>query len=146
MGSSLYLDTSCLLKLLLPEPETRRVVEILAEEEHIVVSSLARLEAMSQIHSRVLGGNLTRASARSLVARMDGLLADDPCELLRAPAEIIDVAEGQIRGFPKSGLCPTLDRLHLAVMTALDVDRLLTNDDAQARAARALDFSVSLPR
>lgn len=146
MGSSLYLDTSCLLKLLLPEPETRRVVEILGAEEHVVVSSLARLEATSQIHARVLGGKLKRSSARSLVSRMDGLLREAPCELLRAPAEIVDLAETQIRGFPKGGHCPTLDRLHLAVMTALDIDRLLTNDDAQARAARALEFTVSLPR
>lgn len=146
MGSSLYLDTSCLLKLLLPEPETRRVVEILGEEEHVVVSSLARLETLGQIHARVLGGTLKRSSAKSLVARMDALLAEAPCELLRAPAEIVDVAESQIRSFPRSGYCPTLDRLHLAVMTALDIHRLLTNDDAQARAARELEFSVSLPR
>lgn len=39
---SLYLDTSCLLKLLLPEVESRRVAEIVAAEEHVVVSSLAQ--------------------------------------------------------------------------------------------------------
>jgi hypothetical protein len=39
-----------------------------------------------------------------------------------------------------------LDRLHLAVMKSLDVRRLLTNDHAQARAARALGFVVIVPR
>jgi len=146
MGSSLYLDTSCLLKVLLPEPETRRVVEILGAEEHVVVSSLARLEATSQIHSRLIGGQLKRSGARTLMARLDELLAEEPCELVRAPSEIIDIAESQIRGLPKGGSCAALDRLHLAVMKALGIDRLLTNDDAQARAARELDFAVSLPR
>jgi len=37
----LYLDTSCLRKLLLPQVEWRRVAEIVAAEEHVVVSSLA---------------------------------------------------------------------------------------------------------
>jgi hypothetical protein len=51
-----------------------------------------------------------------------------------------------VRSLPKDRYCPTLDRLHLAVMQALGFRRLLTNDDAQARAGRALGFSVSLPR
>ena len=77
---------------------------------------------------------------------MDGLLQQAPYDVVRAPAEVIDAAEQQVRSFPKEGYCPTLDRLHLAVMQALGVDRLLTNDDAQARAGRALGFVVSLPR
>jgi len=59
--------------------------------------------------------------------------------------EIVETAERQITALPKDGYCPTLDRLHLAVMQALDFERLLTNDGAQARAARALGFSVILP-
>lgn len=143
---SLYLDTSCLLKLLLPEPESRRVAEMVAAEEHVVVSSLAKLEAVVQVHWRVAGGHLKRASARSLLARMDGLLRQAPYDLVRAPAEVIDAAEQHARSLPREGYCPTLDRLHLAVMLTLGFDRLLTNDDAQARAGRALGFAVSLPR
>ena len=43
---SLYLDTSCLLKMLFPEPETRRVMQLVAVEEHVVISTLARLETL----------------------------------------------------------------------------------------------------
>ena len=43
---SLYLDTSCLLKMLFPEPETRRVMQLVAVEEHVVISTLARLETV----------------------------------------------------------------------------------------------------
>ena len=56
---SLYLDTSCLLKMLFPEPETHRVMQRVAVEEHVVVSTLARLEAVVQVHARVVGGLLT---------------------------------------------------------------------------------------
>ena len=65
---------------------------------------------------------------------------------MRAPTAVVDVAEGQARTLPRDAYCPTLDRLHLAVMKSLDLRRLLTNDDAQARAARALGFSVVVPR
>jgi predicted nucleic acid-binding protein len=143
---SLYLDTSCLLKLLLPEAESRRVAELVEAEEHVVVSSLAKLEAACQVHWRVAGGHLKRVGAKTLLARMDSMLSQAPYDLVRAPAEIVDAAQRQARSLPKDGYCPTLDRLHLAVMQTLGFNRLLTNDDAQARAGRALGFVVSLPR
>jgi hypothetical protein len=59
---------------------------------------------------------------------------------------MVDVAEEHLRLLPREVHCPTLDRLHLAVMRSLDVRRLLTNDAAQARAARALGFAVMVPR
>ena len=58
----------------------------------------------------------------------------------------LDVAEEHLRRLPRGAPCPTLDRLHLASMEALNLRRLLTNDDAQARAARALGFAVIVPR
>jgi hypothetical protein len=58
----------------------------------------------------------------------------------------VDVAEEHLRSLPREAHCLTLDRLHLAVMRSLDVRRLLTNDAAQARAARALGFAVMVPR
>jgi predicted nucleic acid-binding protein len=143
---SLYLDASCLLKLLFPEPETGRVMQLVAAEEHVVVSTLARLETLVQIHARGVGGLLTRAGARSLIDRLEGLLRQEPYELVRTPPEVVEAAEGQVRALPRDAYCPTLDRLHLAVMKALDLRRLLTNDDAQARAARGLGFSVVVPR
>jgi uncharacterized protein with PIN domain len=143
---SLYLDTSCLLKQLFAEPESPRVAQIVAQEDHVVVSTLARLETIVQMHARVSGGLLPRATARSLLVRMERLLGQAPYELVRAPTDLVDQAADQIRLLPKDGYCPTLDRLHLAVMQAFDLTRLLTNDDAQARAARALGFSVSFPR
>jgi len=143
---SLYLDASCLLKVLFPEPETSRVMQLVAAEEHVVVSTLARLETLVQVQARAAAGLLTRPAARSLVARLEALLGQTPYEVVRAPAEVVDVAEGQVRPLPREAYCPTLDRLHLAVMKSLDLRRLLTNDDAQARAARALGFSVVVPR
>ncbi len=62
------------------------------------------------------------------------------------PAEITDLAQRQVHSLARDASCPTLDRLHLAAMQSLELRHLLTNDDAQARAARALGFSVVVPR
>ena len=66
---SLYLDTSCLLKLLFPEPESRRVAQLIEAESSVVVSALARLEALGQLQARVAGGILSAALARKLGER-----------------------------------------------------------------------------
>lgn len=134
------------MKVLFPEPESRRVMQLVSAEEHVVVSTLARLETVVQIHARAVGGFLTRPAARSLVARLETVLRQVPYDVVRMPAEVVDLAEAQVRPLARDAYCPTLDRLHLAVMKALDVQRLLTNDDAQARAAQALGFSVVVPR
>lgn len=143
---SLYLDASCLLKTLFPEAETARVLQLVAADDHVVVSTLARLETSVQIHARRAGGLLGDAAARALSARLDAMLALTPYEVVRTPAEVVDVAERQLRALARGGHCPTLDRLHLAVMESLGLRRLLTNDQAQARAARARGLTVILPR
>jgi len=142
---ALYLDTSCLLKVFFPEPETAQTLAAGAESR-VVVSSLARLEMLSQIHGRVAGGLLSAARARRLLQRVEAVLKMAPYEPARCPADIIEIAVAQVQPLSKSVYCRTLDRLHLAAMEALGVRRLLTNDDTQAAAARALGFQVLLPR
>ena len=66
--------------------------------------------------------------------------------MVHTPTAVIDVAEEHLRRLPREAHCPTLDRLHLAAMEAFNLRRLLTNDDAQARAARVLGFTVIVPR
>jgi uncharacterized protein with PIN domain len=143
---SLYLDTSCLLKLLFAEPESPKTSRLLAAEPEVVVSSLARLEALVQIQGRAAGGVLTTRSAATLARLLDQILASAPFKLVNTPAGIDGVAAGQLFPFGRSVHCRTLDRLHLAAMQALDVRRLLTNDEIQARAAAALGFEILRPR
>jgi predicted nucleic acid-binding protein len=143
---ALYLDTSCLLKVFFPEPETAPTMALIAQESHVVVSSLAPLEALVHIHGRVAARLLSVPPARRLIQRFDQLLQAEPYELVPCPPGIIEVAATQVRPAGRSTYCRTLDRLHLATMQALGVHRLLTNDETQARAARGLGFEVMLPR
>ncbi len=143
---ALYLDTSCLLKLLFAEPESQKVAELVAAEAQVLVSSLARLEASVQIGARLSGRLMTKRAADGLVTRMQAVLALAPFETVATPAGLHEIAEEQILPLGKTTHCRTLDRLHLAAMQALSADRLLTNDDTQAAAARELGFHVLLPR
>jgi predicted nucleic acid-binding protein len=143
---ALYLDTSCLLKVFFLEPETVRVLALISAEPRVLVSALARLETLSQIHARVAGGLLSPPRARRLGERVDAVLKLAPYEQVACPGSIIEVATGQIEVALRSGYCRTIDRLHLATMQVFGVHRLLTNDDTQAAAARALGLDVLLPR
>ena len=143
---ALYLDTSCLLKVFFSEPETAATLALIARESHVIISSLARLEALVHIHGRVAAKMLSGVAARRLVRRFDQVLQTEPYELVPCPPGIIEIAETQVRSVVKSAYCRTLDRLHLAAMQVLGVHRLLTNDDTQARAARGLGFETVQPR
>ena len=143
---ALYLDTSCLLKVFFPEPETARTLDLISAEPRVLVSTLTRLESLSQIHARVAGGLLSPGRAKRLRDRIETVLKLAPYEQVRCSADVFDIAEQQILASAKAGYCRTVDRLHLAAMESLGSRRLLTNDDAQAAAARVLGMHVILPR
>jgi len=141
---SIYIDTSCLWKLLMPEQGSAETQKILEEEPRIIVSSLAELEVQLQLQAMMLGGSLRPMRHAAFLAKLAEMRDLPPLVHQTTPADLARVATIQIRSSPT--YCRTLDRLHLAAMEALGVRRLLTNDDHQAAAARALGFGVILPR
>jgi predicted nucleic acid-binding protein len=143
---SLYLDTSCLLKLLFAEPERLRVYEVIQREAVVVISDLARLEASIQIKGREEGRAISRSQASSLRRALATLVAAEPFHGVTCPGRLVEIASHQVADRRRLGHCRTLDRLHLAAMEGLGLGRLLTNDDQQASAARALGFDVLTPR
>lgn len=142
--TGLYLDTSCLLKLLFPEPEARAVAWLIAAEPRVVVSSLARLEALVQIDGRRAGGLFSARQAAAVVKHLEGMMEQAPYELMPVPRDMIALAEAQMRA-RASVHCRTLDRLHLAAMRSLGLQRILTNDGSQRKAALALGLQVVSP-
>lgn len=129
-------------KLFVEEPESERVYQIIGSERALIVSALTRLEALVQIDSRVAGGKMSAEAAQLRRAAVEQMLNSAPFAFRDCPEELFTIAENQLG----STFCRTLDRLHLATMEALNLRRLFTNDDQQADAARALGWSVILPR
>lgn len=143
-GSGLYLDTSCLLKLFFREPETGAVAELLAAEERVVISELGRLEAETQLRARLHGGLLSRPRHRRLSAELTRTLTLEPFSLIAFPVDGFERA--QALAVRAKAHCRTLDLLHMAIMDSVGLTRLFTNDAAQAKVARALGFTVTIPR
>jgi uncharacterized protein with PIN domain len=134
------------MKILFPEPESDRVVQLIADESQVIVSALTRVEALVQITGRERGKAITRRDGTRTRRTVAMLVKTPPFESAEIPADLILIAERQIRVRGERGHCRMLDRLHLAAMEGLGLRRLLTNDDQQAAAARALGFDVLLPR
>jgi predicted nucleic acid-binding protein len=140
----LYIDSSALLKLLWQEPESEAVRDHVASEDLVIVSSLAELETDVQLTAAWLAGRYGKARRERFRAKLAEFRATDPFRFRSLPGGVFETALRQLAGADRIH-CRTLDRLHLAAMTELDVARLMTHDAVQAQAARVLGFEVVTP-
>jgi len=140
----IYIDTSCLVKLLCEEPESDAVREAVEVEEQIIISSLTELEAEVELKGMEMGGELRVGQWRHFQARLAAMKNLDPFVFRFLPASVFQTALRQHR-HARSVYCRSLDRLHLAAMEEMNVSRLMTLDRKQAEVATALGFKVLQP-
>ncbi len=140
----IYLDTSCLLKLLREEPESADVRSAVDAESEVVVSSLTELETEVQLKAAAIGGGIRASQWRQYQVRLAAMRNLDPFHFRHLPAAVFSTALRQHR-HPRAVYCRSLDRLHLAAMEELKLRRLITLDAIQGKAAEALDYEVIYP-
>lgn len=140
----IYADTSCLLKVLRPEPLSEAVWSAINEEVSVIISALAELETLVQLKADWTGGILTRNQWHQTEARFGILRNQSPFEFRALPGAVFQTALRQHRN-SRGRHCRSLDRLHLAAMEELRVSRLMTHDERQARAALEAGFEVVRP-
>jgi len=140
----IYLDTSCLLKLLRQEPESPDVRSAVDAEDVVIVSSLAELETEVQLRGAVLSGEIGKVQWRHYQAKLTAMRNFDPFHFRHLPAAVFSTALRQHRHL-QSVYCRSLDRLHLAAMEELNLNRLMTLDETQAEVASGLNYKVILP-
>jgi predicted nucleic acid-binding protein len=140
----IYFDTSCLLKLLLEEPDSEDVRLAVAREDDVIVSALTELEASIQLRAGWLAGEYRQGRYRAYLHRLHAFEALDPFRFRPLPGALFATARRQDRRAGRVH-CRTLDRLHLAAMEELGVRRLMTTDIAEAAGATALGFDVVRP-
>jgi predicted nucleic acid-binding protein len=140
----IYLDTSCLLKLLLEEPESADVRGAVAAEGEVIVSSLAELETEVQLKGQAVGGEIRASQWRRYQSKLAAMRNFDPFHFRHLRAAVFSTALRQHR-HSQAVYCRALDRLHLAAMEELNLTRLMTLDGLQAKVALALNFEVVRP-
>lgn len=140
----IYLDSSCLVKLFRLEPESAAVVEAIGREACVVVSILAELETLIHLKAAFLAGELSRPKSRQLEAQLAVLRHQPPYDFRPLASPIFRTALRQHRSSGEIH-CRTVDRLHLAAMETLELGRLMTHDERQAKAASVAGFEVIRP-
>ena len=143
----LYADSSALVRAYFAaETDHADLRSLLLEQrEPVVTSEITRLELASAVRAAAAAGRVTRS--RDLLARIDGDLAEDG--VISAIDLRADVIFPTAYRFVLDHRLRPLDAIHLAVcaedcpaLAAGDEIIFVTRDDEQARAARALGFTV----
>lgn len=142
--SSLYIDSSSLLKTLWQEPESAAVRNAIAAETRVVVSALTELETEVQLRAQWLGGAYTKKRYETYRAKLESFKSLEPFIFRDLPGTVFRRAIQQHVSERKFH-CRSLDRLHLGAMGELGVRRLLTNDHKQAATARSFGYEVLVP-
>jgi len=139
----IYIDSSSVLKTLWEEPESRSVRDAIASEDSVVISSLAELETEVQLRARWLGGSVSKSRYAAYRARLDSFREMAPFDFRSLSGQVFQSAIRQ--HLSGKWHCRSLDRLHLAAMDELRIDRLMTNDARQADAARLMGYKIVFP-
>ena len=140
----IYLDTSCLLKLMLEERESEAVRMAVVRESEVIVSALTELETAVQLRAGWLAGEYREQRYRAYVGRLNVFRETDPFRFRPLAGSLFQTALRQ-DSEARRVHCRTLDRLHLAAMEELGLRRLMTTDTAQAAGGKALGFAVVSP-
>jgi predicted nucleic acid-binding protein len=129
-GKLLYLDSSAIVKLVVPEPETRTLRELLRSWPERASSVVARIE-VERVARRIGGGAVRRA--RSILSRIALVDLDEPVVRLAAALGSPDLR--------------TLDAIHLATAISLgeNLGALCAYDVRLGRAAVSKTVEVLGP-
>lgn len=128
----LYLDSSAIVKLVAPEPETAGLVETLRSDPDAISSALAQVEVTRAVMRA--GATRERASRAAAVLERITLVPIEAGILGRAA----ELQPPDLR---------TLDAIHLATALLLrpDISGLITYDGRLAGAAAAAGIAVLTP-
>src|SRR5947207_2860290 len=130
-GKLLYLDSSAIVKLVVPEPETKALREVLRSWPERVSSVVARIE-VERVAGRIGGGSVRRA--RSVLSRIALVDLDEPVVRVAAALDPLELR--------------TLDAIHVATAISLggDLGALCAYDARLAAAAATSGIAVVAPR
>jgi predicted nucleic acid-binding protein len=137
----LYVDSSALAKLYLPEPESERVDAFLRGRTDLMLSELAITEVLAAVARRAREGELTRELALEVRAALLADATSGSFERLQLTPAVHRDAERLLMS-TDSPMLRALDALHLALATSGAATHLLTFDRRMREAALKAGLQV----
>lgn len=137
----IFCDTSTLVKLYVPEPESAAVRRRLEAEDEVCLSELARAELMAVFHRRLRESKWTRADFSAAVRQFS---ADDIGGFwtwLPLDGVITGAAASIFATLPENVFLRSSDCLHLVTALHHNFTEVYTHDKHQMAAAAALGLN-----
>jgi uncharacterized protein len=137
-SSPVYLDTSALAKLYVPEPGSPTLEAVLVGRRDLIVSDLAVTELASTIARRRREGDLSAAHAQRVYQRILRDCATGEFRHAELTTSVHRDAERLLLGLGRNVPLRAADALHLALAGAHNAHVLITFDRRMRAAAEVL--------
>lgn len=144
---SLYLDSSVVVKLYVPEANSAKVIQFIeSRRQPLPATRHLRLEVQTAIRRRVFDRTLSADKARQAIQHFNrdaGLsyVFNDPALDMH---EVYGTALNLSRDWAETLGVRTLDILHVATALGLGVTEFITADKRQAKLAEKCGFAVTV--
>ena len=133
-GTGVYIDSSALAKLYMPEPESERLDQFLRRRQDLMISELGITEVISAVARRKREGALDSQQANRIRDAVWSDVKEGYFRRLDITPAIHREAERMLLSTQSVAL-RTLDALHIALALSGQAQRVLTFDDRMADAA-----------
>ena len=144
-ASPVYLDTSALAKLYVPESASGELDDALEGRRDVIVSDLAITELTSAVARRVRQNELSATHARRIYQRALRDVVDGEFRRVELTASVHREAERLLMGAGRRVPLRAADALHLALASLAGARVLVTFDARMTAAAKALGTLETIP-
>jgi predicted nucleic acid-binding protein len=141
--TEVYLDTSALVKLYMPEAFSTEVENFVAQADALVISRLSVLEWHCAMTRRLRTGTISENYLNTARAEFTRHLAEDYFRIVPFDDSVM-IDALQVLDNAKPVPLRTLDALHLTVARRANVTLLATADRVMADAASKLNVETTL--
>jgi len=141
--TSVYVDTSALVKFYYPEQGSDSVEEALLGADRVYISHLTMVEVASALMQKIRTGDLTKRSETMIWTAFQDDMNAGKVELVHLHDRHYRKAADVIREYGKAHGIKTLDALHLSIAHGLQDAYFLCSDKVLVRVAAAIGIKIS---
>lgn len=141
--TSVYVDTSALVKFYYPEQGSDSVEDALLGADRVYVSQLTMVEMASALMQKIRTGDLTKRAETVIWTAFQDDMNAGKVEMVHLHDRHYLKAADVIREYGKAHGIKTLDALHLSIAHGLQHVSFLCSDKVLVRIAAAMGIKIS---